>query len=91
MPAIGTQPIVGIEWFNLQCKAVVSGKFIIFTGWRGSATYPTYVKCRSVKPKAPPNRLSNSLFIRKCHIAGIATNILHRVDIETKKEHNSLI
>jgi hypothetical protein len=40
----GTQPIVGIEWFNLQCKAVVSGRFIIFVGWRGSATYPTYVK-----------------------------------------------
>jgi hypothetical protein len=54
MTAHGTQPIVGIEWFNLQCKAViyiadvvswiVSGKFIIFVGWRGSATYPTYVK-----------------------------------------------
>ena len=50
----GTQPIVGIEWFNLLYKAViyianvvswvVSGKFIIFVGWRGFATYPTYVK-----------------------------------------------
>ncbi len=48
-------------------------------------------KCRLVKPKAPPNRLSNALFIRSWHIAGIATNILHRVDIETKKEHNPLI
>ena len=54
MSAIGTQPIVGKEWFNLQYKAViyitnvvnqvVSGKFIIFVGWRGSATYPTYDK-----------------------------------------------
>ncbi|CAD2225406.1 hypothetical protein P3J6_121234 [Pseudoalteromonas sp. 3J6] len=30
-------------------------------------------------------------FLSERHKADIATNILHRVDIETKKEHNSLI
>jgi|GEM_PF-6908603 len=54
MSTVGTQPIIGIEWFNLQYKAViyianvvswiVPDKFIICVGWRGSATYPTYVK-----------------------------------------------
>ena len=101
MSTVGTQPIVGIEWFNLQYKAViyianvgswvVSDKFIILSDGVAPPLIRPTSKCRLVKPKAPPNRLSNSLFIRKWHKAGIATNILHRFDIETKKEHKLLI
>ena len=87
--------------FSLRYKAVIyianvvswgfPGKFIIFSDGVAPPLIRPTSKCRLVKPKAPPNRLSNSLFIRKWDIAGIATNILHIVDIETKKKHNPLI